>query len=480
MWLVQKEIKKVYMWKEPYTDYSAIQWPCPDGFHVPMPDEVTSIKTILTTFSVWHDKILMPMAWQRAWTATRIDGVGNYWYWWTCELASQYYAYDFSINWQYENIYVNNNEQQWRWNNIRPFKDIPVVPDSTRTVLHQWTWDAWIYHNSTLWLISLSTDWTTRITIADKNLWATSTDISSTDSYWYYYQWGNNYWFATTWSVTTSATPVDATWYWPWNYYNSSTFITASHWTYWYYWQSTLNQNLWWWETWPTTWWWDIQIRPEQAKPRTPNEHTYAWRPLTVDTTVNDMSWNWRTLSGSWWTYSTTAGVSSLYMGTASQYRVYSSFPNTTRENTFLVRVYISNKSYNRTLLNFSSTSQTISLNTTPQLTYNYKTWASSSTSKWVTLSNSLWIWTLVAITHSSNNATRTVYRINENETQKIEITNWYTGGLWTTWYIGNTSSANAWWRQWALSNIIVEDYAWTEEEIMNYYNTKKWDYWIS
>lgn len=50
---------------------------------------------------------------------------------------------------------------------------------------------AWIYINETLWLISLSEDWNNRITLSDKNLWATSNDISSSDSYWGYY---NRWW----------------------------------------------------------------------------------------------------------------------------------------------------------------------------------------------------------------------------------------------------------------------------------------------
>ena len=102
----------------------------------------------------------------------------------------------------------------------------------------------WIYRSSTLGLISLvDNDWNVT-TIADKNLWATSTDISSTNSYWYYYQWWNNYWFPTTWSVTTSSSAVSAAWYWPWNYYNSSTWITATQR------DSSTNLNLWWGTTW--------------------------------------------------------------------------------------------------------------------------------------------------------------------------------------------------------------------------------------
>lgn len=100
---------------------------------------------------------------------------------------------------------------------------------------------AGIYHNSDLWLISLSSDGTSWLTIADKNLWATTVW-----DYWNYYQWGNNYWWATN-ATTKSSNQVNAWNYWPWNYYNSSTFITwkANTW-----WDSSNNANLRWWTTW--------------------------------------------------------------------------------------------------------------------------------------------------------------------------------------------------------------------------------------
>ena len=111
---------------------------------------------------------------------------------------------------------------------------------------------AWIYRNQTEWIISLSSDGTTRITIADKNLWATQVyndgDTLSEANCGKYYQRGNNYWFPFTWSVTTSSTKVNAWTYWPWNYYSSSTFITPS--TSPYNWDSSNNSNLWGWTTW--------------------------------------------------------------------------------------------------------------------------------------------------------------------------------------------------------------------------------------
>ena len=138
------------------------------------------------------------------------------------------------------------SSDSWAVNNVY------VLISNWWSTLYDWsstaTW-AWIFHNATLWLISLSSDWQTWITIADKNLWATtvwnSWDTLSEANCGKYFQWWNNYGFPWTWSVTTSSTQVDASTYWPGNYYSSSTFITYSGRR-----DTTDNWNLWWWETW--------------------------------------------------------------------------------------------------------------------------------------------------------------------------------------------------------------------------------------
>lgn len=106
---------------------------------------------------------------------------------------------------------------------------------------------AWIYHSSDLWLISLSTDWSTWITIADKNLGATTVyhngdGMSESNCWWLYQRW-NNYKFPLSWSITTSSTRVNPTWYWPGtvNWYRSnSTYIAGDNW-----WMSTYVADLW-------------------------------------------------------------------------------------------------------------------------------------------------------------------------------------------------------------------------------------------
>lgn len=126
----------------------------------------------------------------------------------------------------------------------------------------------WIYHKSSLWLISLSSNWTNRITIADKNLWATSTNISNTASYWKYYQWWNNYGFAITGTPSTNSNQINIDSYWPSSYYSSSVYRTVNpRFSY-----SNLSyaKNLRWWTTnttiskkWPCATWYHIPSNTE-------------------------------------------------------------------------------------------------------------------------------------------------------------------------------------------------------------------------
>lgn len=80
----------------------------------------------------------------------------------------------------------------------------------------------------------------------DKNLWATTVyndwDTLTQANMWNMYQWWNNYWFPSTWTISnTSSTQVDASSYWPTNPYLSDTFITWSN-----DWSSVYNDDLWW------------------------------------------------------------------------------------------------------------------------------------------------------------------------------------------------------------------------------------------
>lgn len=155
----------------------------------------------------------------------------------------------------------------------------PVLPITT----------AWIYRNPKDWIISMSSDWSTRYTIADKNLWATEVynnwDTLSQANCWNFYQRWNNYWFPFTWAVNKSSTKVSASWYWPWNYFSSDTFIMVS-WT----WDSSNNYNLRWYNgsvtnrQWPCPTWFHIPTQWEWQNIL--NVWTSLWR-------WSSSSWNW-------------------------------------------------------------------------------------------------------------------------------------------------------------------------------------------
>ena len=228
------------------------QWPAPTWYHIPTKDEWVALIAAMTT--LWIDTsnwnclktyMKMPFAGRRS-QSGNIGAQGDGSFYWS-STAKNYRAYNLLSD--SERLDSENGTGRVVGYSVRAFKNTPVTPDSNWTTLYAWTWDAWIFHNTIDWLISISSDWTIWITIQDKNLWATVVyndgDTLAETNCWYYYQRWNNNGFAWTWTLTTSSTQVDASWYWPWNRYSSSTFITvsASPWD----WSSVQNDNLRWW-----------------------------------------------------------------------------------------------------------------------------------------------------------------------------------------------------------------------------------------
>jgi hypothetical protein len=251
--------------EDTYEDYSAMQWPAPSGYHVPQSSEWVALCEILTTtFSMASNAttmgtyLKMPMAGYRSYSSSNVNSQGSYAYYWSSSVVKAGYAYSF-LRFNSSSLSPQDGSYNTGGFSLRCFKDSPTIPTSSWTTLFDGssiaTW-AWIFHNAADWLISISPDWVNWITIQDKNLWATIVyndwDTLSEANCWWYFQWWNNYMFPFTWTVTTSSTQVDASGYWPWNYYSSSTFITRSGSP--YNWSSVRNDNLWWWVTWVLQW----------------------------------------------------------------------------------------------------------------------------------------------------------------------------------------------------------------------------------
>jgi hypothetical protein len=247
------DLKNAYIGE--YVNF-ATQWPAPDGFHVPLTTEWQAVYDVWTALGGWSSDwtnfwitLKLPFAGYRINSSAGVGNQGTYGFYWSSSRSNADSAS--SLVFRSAALYPQYGYYRAFGFSVRCFKNSPAIPTSNWTKLY-WTsiesW--WIFWSSTDWLISLSSDWNTWVTIADKNLWATtvwnSWDTLSETNCGKYYQWGNNYGFPFTWSVTTSGTQVDASNYWPWNYYSSSTFITRSSSP--YRWDTTDNWNLWWWE----------------------------------------------------------------------------------------------------------------------------------------------------------------------------------------------------------------------------------------
>jgi len=243
-------------------DYSAMQWPAPSGFHVPLTTEWQAVYDIWTALGWWSTDwtnfgiaLKLPFAGRRYYSSADVNDQGSNGYYWSSSYRSSTNN-SYCLRLYLSRVIPQDISTNTHGLSVRCFKNKPVIPTSTWTKLYWTSIEAGgIFWSSVGWLISLSSDWQTWITISDKNLWATqvwnSWDTLSEANCGKYYQRWNNYWFSWDWTITTSSTQVDASAYWPWNYYSSSTFINRSSSP--FNWDSSNNNNLRWWVTWIVT-----------------------------------------------------------------------------------------------------------------------------------------------------------------------------------------------------------------------------------
>ena len=310
-----------------HDDYSAMRWPAPDGFHVPLNTEWQAVKTVWTTLwggsSDWTNfwkALKLPFAGYRDLLSANVVQQGSGGFYWSSSRSNADASYYLYLSSSLLGLY--NNGYRTYGSSVRCFKDTAVVPTNSWTKLYWTSIEAGgIFWSSNDGLISLSSDGTTWITIADKNLWATtvwnSWDTLSQNNCWKYYQRWNNYWFPRTWSVTTSSTQVDASTYWPWNYYSSSTFITYN-----WRWDTTDNWNLRWWVTWIVQAGTDIKkvyLGSTQVRPAIPATAISLDKSSIKLTTVGQTSQITATLTPSDSTSTITWSSSNTSIATVSQ-----------------------------------------------------------------------------------------------------------------------------------------------------------------
>lgn len=191
----------------------------------------------------------------------------------------------------------------------------------TALLVHNYT--PWVYHNTTEWLITIVQDDNNMITLCDKNEWA-----SWVNKQWCVYQRWNNYWFPATWSIPTTTSQINASWYWPWNYFCRNCFIYDGSWTN-RDWSSVRNDNLRWWVTntnearrWPLAEWFHIPS-PQNYRDMINIFCWAVWRSLTYDDTKNLLFF----MDNCWRAYNNTsvcsATFSSTWMSSCAIYDAY-------------------------------------------------------------------------------------------------------------------------------------------------------------
>lgn len=216
-----------------------------------------------------------------------------------------------------------------------------------------------------------------------------------------------------------------------------------------------------------------------------PNANTVAYRPLNSTTTVNDQSWNSYNLTQTWGSFGTYNGVDCFYNGnsTAGYFDLtsWANIPTGNADRTILMWAYPTgyNSSYSRYFIDYggssAGTAVYVDINTS------WKPYASIY-STGITGSNAMSTssWSLLTFTSTGNTFNFYV--------------NW--ASIWSSsWTINttaisssyplrlmrqNTASSSNYQVRGYISEVIIENKTRTADEIANYYNQTKANYWIS
>lgn len=225
---------------------------------------------------------------------------------------------------------------------------------------------------------------------------------------------------------------------------------------------------------------WNQKVRPAWWSWQ-PWADTVAYYPLTSSTTTTDSQWNYN-LSNSWnVTFGTHNSVSCAYFNWTSTSRLYNSSISYNSYPTYTVNC--------RFFLDYSgSRYQTIYTIWNTYATWLLWVWYNYNVNWW---SIALWAYaggyeTVTQISISTNTRHNLVVVVNWSSSKQyldwVQIAT-YTNSLSNTqtwlnlWCPSHNSSDTLWW--W-ISEFILENKVWTNEDIENYYNKTKWDYWIS
>lgn len=236
------------LWWSTTNTLVARRWPCPEWYHIPSLTEWNNATTIISNITgsgvnveeMVRYCLMLPLGWVLSWYTDRAWQTGwqKAYVWDRALYLSSDSSYESMSDIYYASWYLlmdnGTSSSTWlticNWWFIRPFKNVSVAPDSSWTTRYDGgangfaAW-SWAFVNYDLWLISISSDWTNWVTMANKNLGAaTYYDTASypdctQENSWNFYQWWNNYGFPYAGTTDTTTELVDVTGYGPDNYY---------------------------------------------------------------------------------------------------------------------------------------------------------------------------------------------------------------------------------------------------------------------
>lgn len=208
---------------------------------------------------------------------------------------------------------------------------------------------------------------------------------------------------------------------------------------------------------------WTNLVRPKWQ----PWSNTIAYYPLNYDFT--DKSWNWYNLTVSNATISSVGEVPCAYYNWG---RAYNTSAPVGTQRTLSAWVY---NPWTSWVIIWS--------------------WANQTSYYAIMLALSSWNIQIsdfysigYAGTTPSQNARHHVVAVADNATMKV-----YLDGVlkasWTHTRTDSSTGVSVWWKPytdqypdlytWYISNAIIENVAWSDSDILNYYNLTKWNYWF-
>lgn len=134
------------LWGDTTDTTAARQWPCSSGYHIPSVTEMSGIVSAWTalglSWGAWLVNYLnIPYAWLRD-TSGNVQFQWSYGFYWTSSAVSgnssngNFLQFNSST---IESTPLTTWIDKIYWFSIRPFKNTPSIPDSTRTVVYQWS-----------------------------------------------------------------------------------------------------------------------------------------------------------------------------------------------------------------------------------------------------------------------------------------------------------------------------------------------------